>query len=228
MLTKRLAMCASLVSGDGIACDVGTDHAYLAAELLKSGICKRVIASDIAQGPLSAAKRTLTQTGFIDNAELILSDGLLNIPADGVTDVVIAGMGGETIAHIIGECGWVKNNSVNLIVQPMTKIPFLRKWFCENGFDIVCEKIVCEGRFFYTVIKARYDGEKHELSKFETEIGKHDWNDNVTKEYGIFRYSQLKKIFMQLKDVKPYEAEVYKNIMQEIESKCNICEVEKI
>lgn len=79
MLTKRLAMCAELVSGYGIACDVGTDHAYLATELLKSGKCKRVIASDVAEGPLNAAKRTLIQTGFIDSAELILSDGLLNV-----------------------------------------------------------------------------------------------------------------------------------------------------
>lgn len=227
MLTKRLAVCAELVSGEGIACDVGTDHAYLAAELLRSGKCKKVIASDVAKGPLNAARRTLMQTGFIDRAELILSDGLLNVPDSDVTDVVIAGMGGETIVHILDVCSWIKNKNVNLVLQPMTKISFLRKWLCENGFDIICEKIVSEGRFFYTVIKAKCDGEKHELSEFEMEIGKHDWNDDATKEYGVFRYLQFKKIFMQLKDVKPYEAEVYRRIMQDIESKCNICEVKK-
>ncbi len=228
MLTKRLAMCAELVSGYGIACDVGTDHAYLATELLKSGKCKRVIASDVAEGPLNAAKRTLIQTGFIDSAELILSDGLLNVSSEGVTDVVIAGMGGETIVRILEACSWVKNNSVNLILQPMTKISFLRKWLCENGFEIVCEKIVCEGRFFYTIMKSKYDGKNHELSEFEMEVGKLDWNDNTVKNYGVFRYSQLKKIFMQLREVKTDEAEVYRKLMHEINIRCNaICKVEK-
>ena len=37
MLDKRLTVCAELVRGEGIVCDVGTDHAYLAAELFNTG-----------------------------------------------------------------------------------------------------------------------------------------------------------------------------------------------
>ena len=36
MLTKRLAACAAQVTPAGVVCDVGTDHAYLPAELLQS------------------------------------------------------------------------------------------------------------------------------------------------------------------------------------------------
>lgn len=219
MLTKRLSACAEFVSGNGIACDVGTDHAYLAAELLKNGKCKKVIASDVAEGPLNAARKTLVQADMIDKADLVLSDGLLNIPSDGVTDVVIAGMGGETIIHILKECKWIKND-VNLILQPMTKIPLLRVWLCENGFDIVCEKIVCEGRFFYTVMKAVYDGNIHSLSEFERELGISDWNDDTVKAYGNFRYSQFEKVCMNLEKANPDAACVYRNIMHEIALKC--------
>ena len=218
MLTKRLAMCAELVSGKGIACDVGTDHAYLAAELLKQGKCRKVIASDIAEGPLNAAKRTLRQAELLDRAELVLSDGLENIPSEGVSDVVIAGMGGETIAHILEECGWIKKG-VKLILQPMTKIPFLRKWLCGNGFAIISEKIVMEGRFFYTVIMAEFDGEEHILSEFEQELGIHDWNDETVKEYGRFRASQLAKLSRQLETAEHSEADFYKRLLQELSRK---------
>ncbi|MDE6833749.1 MAG: class I SAM-dependent methyltransferase, partial [Ruminococcus sp.] len=45
MLDNRLQACADMVSGNGIVCDVGTDHAYLATELIISGKCQKVIAS---------------------------------------------------------------------------------------------------------------------------------------------------------------------------------------
>ena len=52
MLTKRLAACAAQVTPAGVVCDVGTDHAYLPAELLQSGRCTRAVATDIHAGPL--------------------------------------------------------------------------------------------------------------------------------------------------------------------------------
>ena len=93
MLDKRLKLCADMVSGDRV-CDVGTDHAYLAAELLKSGKCSSAIAADINENPLKAARATLEKAGVADRAEIIRSDGLKDIPGSGITDIVIAGMGG--------------------------------------------------------------------------------------------------------------------------------------
>ncbi len=59
MLDERLKACADFVSGKGIACDVGTDHAYLACELIKSKKCIHVKASDINEKPLKSAKNTV-------------------------------------------------------------------------------------------------------------------------------------------------------------------------
>ena len=66
MLDNRLKKCAELVSGKGIAADVGTDHALLAAELIQSGKCEKVIASDIKEGPLESAARTVEKYGLSD------------------------------------------------------------------------------------------------------------------------------------------------------------------
>ena len=76
MLTKRLAACAALVTEGGVVCDVGTDHAYLPAELLRQNRCPRAVVTDIHAGPLEAARRTLTETGVLAGAELLLCDGL--------------------------------------------------------------------------------------------------------------------------------------------------------
>lgn len=219
MLTKRLSACAELVSGKGIACDVGTDHAYLAAELLRSGRCSEVIASDVAEGPLQAAKRTLRQMGLLSKARLILSDGLMQIPSYGVTDVVIAGMGGETIIHILSDCKWIKGE-VNLILQPMTKASLLRGWLCENGFDIHEEKIVHEGKFFYTVIKAVFSGNEYTLSDLEKELGRQDWTDETVKKYGRFRLSHYRRLAQQMASAQPEAAEYYRRLAEELQEKC--------
>ena len=91
--------CRLCRTGDAgrVVCDVGTDHAYLPAELLRRGQCTRAVATDIHAGPLEAAKRTLTEAGVLEQAELFLCDGLAQVQPEGITDVVIAGMGGETI-----------------------------------------------------------------------------------------------------------------------------------
>ncbi len=39
-----------MVSGNGIVCDVGTDHAYLPAYLIENNICDYAIASDTISG----------------------------------------------------------------------------------------------------------------------------------------------------------------------------------
>ena len=51
MLNQRLQACAAWITDGKTVCDVGTDHAYLAAELLRKERCQHVIASDLGEGP---------------------------------------------------------------------------------------------------------------------------------------------------------------------------------
>lgn len=171
MLDKRLSACYDLVSGD-VACDVGTDHGYLAAELLKTGKCCFCYACDVNEQPLKAAERTLSRLNMDDKWKCILSDGLTvpdSMDISNITDVICAGMGGELIAKIIGVSDIAKKSQ--LILQPMTQAAYLRSFLCQNGFHIQKEVPVDDGKHIYTVISAVYDGVIRSISEKERLFG---------------------------------------------------------
>ena len=62
-LSNRLLACASLVRPGELVADVGTDHGHLPVYLLEQGICTHVIAGDLREGPLSAAKASAALAG---------------------------------------------------------------------------------------------------------------------------------------------------------------------
>lgn len=59
--------------------------------------------------------------------------------------VVIAGMGGETIAQILEAAPWVRTRKIPLVLQPMSSIPELRQRLGEDGFHILEERLAREG-----------------------------------------------------------------------------------
>ena len=196
MLDKRLEKIAELVSGKGIAADVGTDHAYLAAELVISGKCSRVIASDVKEGPLASAAKTVERYGISDKVQLVLSDGLAEVPLDGVTDVIIAGMGGETISDIIGavDCGSYEPENVRWILQPMTKPEYLRKMLYEYGMQITGEYAVEDSDKLYVVMVAEYNPDFRRLTEFEALYGFFAEGDELGNKYRQRESERLAKI----------------------------------
>ena len=161
MTDNRLLTCAGLVTG-GKAVDVGTDHGYLAVYLVEQGICNSVVACDVNEMPLESARKTAEKAGLTDKVTTILSDGLDNVPMEGVTDVVMAGMGGELIARLVGKCEQLKDKKINLVLQPMTKSEVLRKWLYEEGFE-VRKELGCEDKgFVYSVMQVQFKGSQPE------------------------------------------------------------------
>lgn len=163
MADNRLLTCAKLIKGDK-AVDVGTDHGYLSVHLILEGICSQVIACDVNEKPLDAARKTVERARLEKQIDIVLSDGLDNVKKDGVTDVVMAGMGGELIVRLVEKCPWLKDkeNPVNLVLQPMTKSQTLRKWLYDNGFCVTKELACRDGAFVYSVMQAVYVGRKPE------------------------------------------------------------------
>ncbi len=152
-LDSRLSTAASLCRRGVTICDVGTDHALLACYLAQHG-AKSVIASDVREGPLNAARRTIAQYG-VKNVTAALSDGLDKI--DFADDVVICGMGGELIMKIISGCRFLSENT-RFILQPMTKADTLRRELYRSGFEIMEERTARDGTRLYTVMLVRYTG----------------------------------------------------------------------
>ncbi|MGN0595225.1 MAG: class I SAM-dependent methyltransferase [Hominimerdicola sp.] len=158
-MDKRLLTCAMLCTGDCVA-DIGTDHAYLPCYMIKEGLCRTALACDVAEKPLESARQHVLSQGLDDKIKIILSDGLDNVPSDGVTDIVMAGMGGELISRLLEKCSWIKNADINLVLQPMTKWDCLRQWLYDNNFEVTKELACTEGQFVYSVMQVKYIGKK--------------------------------------------------------------------
>lgn len=189
-LTPRLRAIADLVPPGASFADIGTDHAYLPAWLLLNGVIKEAIAADLREGPLERAKETAKRYGVEDRMDFRLCDGLSAVREGEASVIAIAGMGGDTIAHILGQAPWTKNPEVTLLLQPMTSQPDLRQWLFENGYCIQTERTAREGEKLYTILCVRA-GEMDELTPAELWAGKQsrdplrgEFLDHVAKKIG--------------------------------------------
>lgn len=148
MITPRLDLILQHIAGNSVA-DIGTDHAYIPIKLSQKGI--KVVATDIRKGPLDMAKVHIEKHGC--HVELRLGGGLDPISAGETDDIVIAGMGGEMIIHILSSND-EKARASRLILQPMNSQYELRKYLYENGYRIICEDLAIEGFKVYNLIVA--------------------------------------------------------------------------
>lgn len=166
----RLETIASKVRHGVTVIDVGTDHAYIPVYLAQRGSNVKIIASDVAVGPLETAEKNISENGLSDKIETVLSDGLERIDIPDTCDIIIAGMGGELISHIIESKPELRKTGVRLILQPMTKQSYLRQYLCEYGFDITDEDYADEGKI-YQIITCNYTGEPYKPDFAELAVG---------------------------------------------------------
>jgi tRNA (adenine22-N1)-methyltransferase len=172
--TPPARLCSALpyLKKGGAVIDVGTDHAYLPIYLVGQHISSRALACDINLGPIESAERNIAAAHLSKKIATLCTDGLHGAEEFGADDVLIFGMGGELIMRILSEAPWVKNASIGLVLQPMTRAHVLRAWLLENGFEIVGEAITHEDRRYYQTVAARYCGKKGEYSEEELLLGR--------------------------------------------------------
>lgn len=168
-LSARLDTIAKLVPSFGGVADVGTDHGYIPVWLAQNGHRGALFATDINKAPLEHAKQTATEYGQDDKILFYLGDGLGTLENGNISTVIIAGMGGENIAGILAAAPWTKDNSCLLILQPMSKSPFLRKWLFENGYKVLSEQLIDDGTI-YEILTAKA-GEDAPYSPAELLVG---------------------------------------------------------
>lgn len=170
-LGRRLEAAASLVREGSVAADVGTDHGLLACSLVQSGRSSRAYATDINPLPLSKAGETIRANGLGHLVETVLTDGLTALEGRGVTDIIIAGMGGELITSILERAEWTRAERFSFVLQPMTRPEALRAALAGMGFAIRREIPVVEGSRAYTVMLAAFTGEIRALPLEEAWAG---------------------------------------------------------
>ena len=139
-LDGRLAACAKWVRRGSILADVGTDHAYLPTALATGGWIRSAVASDIGSGPCENARQTVEAAGLGDMITVIQADGLSGTEKYGPDDIVIAGMGGETIIDILSAAKWLTPD-MRLILQPMTRQAELWRYLADEGYTLTASDL---------------------------------------------------------------------------------------
>lgn len=76
LLSDRMRAVAELVQPCKSIADIGCDHGYVAMELVRSNICRHVIAMDINRGPLDRARQNIADYDMQEYIETRLSDGV--------------------------------------------------------------------------------------------------------------------------------------------------------
>lgn len=153
--SRLLACCGFVAPGDRVA-DVGCDHGYLGIYLLRQGLARSVIASDIHEGPLRSAMDNSKKYGVESQMSFYLCDGVQGIPRDFDT-LVCAGVGADTILSILEAAPWLKNARYRLILQCQSKCPTLRRCLSDQGYAIRRETLAKDGKFIYPVMEVVYN-----------------------------------------------------------------------
>lgn len=190
ILPKRLSLIASMVDRGAVVADIGTDHAHLPIYLVNNNVCPSALACDIKESPLETGRQNIVLCHLEDKIQTRLSDGLSNIKSNEADTFTIAGMGGDMIIHILSSCPYIFDDKYTLILQPMTKYPTLMGWLFDNGFEILRQECIHEGKHCYTVIKACFSGEKIPHEPEDEFLGKLDLSE---EENRLFLIKEIKK-----------------------------------
>lgn len=172
MLETRLAHLAAMVDENTRLADIGTDHAYLPIDLVKSGKIQFAIASDVAKGPSDNAKTDILEAGLSNQIQTRLGSGLETIkPEDKIETVVIAGMGGKLMTDLLEAAKEKDELYPTLILEPNIGEPGVRKWLMEHNYQIIQEEIIDTAGHIYELIKAILTDKMHQLSDKEILFG---------------------------------------------------------
>lgn len=187
-LDARLAAAAAYVRPGSTVADIGCDHGKLSAWLAGSRRCPLVFACDLREGPLQKARETCAP--WADRVVFRLGSGLKVLAPGEAQDIVIAGMGAETIMEILDAEPWVFDGRYNLILVPATKHSLLRRWLARRGFALQSETLCTAAGRWYAVMNARYTGICAEPTGLWCLSGKTEGQPGA----GIYRAQQLGKL----------------------------------
>ena len=144
---------AAMVTPGHVLADVGTDHGYVPIALVQRKKIPRAIAMDINKGPLQRACEHIAEFQLEEYIETRLSDGVNKLEVGEVDSILIAGMGGELVIHILTDGMDVCRSAKELILQPQSELEKVRQFLREKKFKIVDEDMVIEDGKYYPMMR---------------------------------------------------------------------------
>ena len=218
-LSKRLQVVADFVPANARLADIGSDHAYLPANLLLADKISFGIAGEVAKGPLENARQEVMRHRLTDRLEARLADGLAAIkPEDNIDTVVVAGMGGRLISQIL-EAGHQNNEHYDyLILQPNIDVYVVREWLEQHGYKLTAETMLLDEGHYYEILVAQ-PGEQT-LTHQERHFGPFNIanNDAVWRAKWQRESERIGDVMMQLISVDKQDSPAYtKYVVQKSE-----------
>ena len=199
-LSQRLSSVASMVTAGNCLADVGTDHGYVPIYLYERKLIPHAIAMDVNKGPLERAKLHIAEYGFGNAIKTRLSDGLAALKPGEADSIVVAGMGGPLIIRILSAYPEVTASAKELILQPQSEVSEVRKWLCEQNYEMVEEHMVYEDGKYYPMFKAVKNEAWQGLEPLECKFGRFEvlQEPEVLKAYLRKEISGKKAILQKL------------------------------
>lgn len=156
-LSDRLQVIANLINKGQTMADIGTDHGFLPLYLFEREISPKVILADISKGSLQKAidnveEKACKEEDKTSAFQFRLGNGIEILGAGEVDVVVIAGMGGLLMTQILGADLEKSKSFKKIILQPRNAPGKLRYWLMNNGFQILSENLVREGKYICEIL----------------------------------------------------------------------------
>lgn len=153
-ITPRLEAALEMLAGFDTVADIGCDHGRLTAALLQRHVCDRVIASDVSGPSLDKSRSLIKHIGLSDRVSFREGDGCSVLTPGECDAIALLGMGGTLMVRILEACAVTLAGAKAIVLQPMRAQDDIRHYLHQNGFRIVCDRIVFDHGRLYQVCKA--------------------------------------------------------------------------
>ncbi len=154
LLSDRMRAVAGLVQPCKSIADIGCDHGYVAMELVRSKVCRHVIAMDVNSGPLDRARHNIADFCMQDYIETRLSDGVSALREGEAEGIICAGMGGKLVISILEQGKKLIGEMKQVILQPQSELSEVRGYLREKGYLVEKEDIIYEDGKSYPMMRA--------------------------------------------------------------------------
>lgn len=112
---------------------------------------------DIRTGPLERAREHIRMYGMEDYIQTRLSDGVAALKPGEADTILIAGMGGGLVKHILESGRVICEQAHGLVLQPQSELPKVRRFLMENGYVTEREEMVMEDGKYYPMMRVHFD-----------------------------------------------------------------------
>lgn len=211
---RRLEALARRVPVAHVVADVGCDHGRLGELLLRTRPELRLIASDVSAASLMKARRRLGGQFAPARFEARLGDGLEVLRPGEADVIVIAGIGGRTIADILSRCP-APARAARLLLAPHSHVGAVRRVLGELDFAIENEWVAEERGHFYPILLAAPGGGRIEQDAFWYDVGRvlPTRADEASRRYGRHLRRNAERALWSVGETDPARADELRRII---------------